>query len=306
MMEVVAENEIIEQVQENTKYDDVVYTEITEPYGYIYITTNLINGKRYIGQKSFSMRDWKTYLGSGNLFRKALKKYGENNFVKNIISICYSEKELNQAEYELSVYFNVVESPDWYNLVLGGGGNRGWHPSVKSRKKMSDAKKGKVASQETKMKMSELRRGEKNYFYGKHHTEESKKKQSLLMRGRYSGINNPMYDIHRTGIDSTHFKPIFCIEMNRIFWGAKEVESVYGIMHQNIAHCLKGKSRYAGKHPETGIPLHWLYVYDQIEKNRSVIQGAISLGYITAEQVNNYLNKLIQKGNDEYGIMEEE
>ena len=46
--------------------------EIKNPYGFIYITTNMINGKRYIGQKKFCNR-WKTYLGSGTLLIKALK-----------------------------------------------------------------------------------------------------------------------------------------------------------------------------------------------------------------------------------------
>lgn len=152
--------------------------------------------------------------------------------------------------------------------------------------------------------MRESRQGENNSFYGKHHTEETKNKHSVLMKGKYSGANNPMYDVHRTGINSTHFKPIFCVELNRMFWGANEVESIYGITHQNISHCLKGKSRYAGKHPKTGSPLHWLYIYDQIEKDKSVIQGAITLGYITEVQVNEFLNKLKQKGNNEYGIVE--
>ena len=53
--------------------------EIENPYGFIYITTNMVNGKRYIGQKKFC-DGWKTYLGSGKLLKKAIKKYCKENF----------------------------------------------------------------------------------------------------------------------------------------------------------------------------------------------------------------------------------
>ena len=47
-------------------------------------------------------------------------------------------------------------------------------------------------------------------------------------------------------------------------------------------------------------------VYDKITKDGTAIQGAVSLGYITEEQVNNYLNNLKQKEINDYGIMEKE
>lgn len=140
----IADDVIIEE-QENKQVDDVEYVEIKDPYGFIYITTNLISGRRYLGQKAFKQSNWKTYLGSGIAFKKALKTCGKENFRRNIIYICYSKEELNQIEYELSVYFDVVESDDWYNLVLGGGVSRGWHPSEETKRKISDAAKIRLA-----------------------------------------------------------------------------------------------------------------------------------------------------------------
>ena len=56
---------------------------INEPYGFIYITTNMVNGKRYLGQKRFDeWNKWKTYLGSGKAFKNALK-----NMVKKIFHV---------------------------------------------------------------------------------------------------------------------------------------------------------------------------------------------------------------------------
>lgn len=148
--------------------EDTVYTEIKDPYGFIYITTNLVNGKRYLGQRSFDRRGWENYLGSGIRFKKALEKYGEENFYRDIILICNSEEELNNAEYDLSVFFNVVESKNWYNLVLGGGTSRGWHPSKETRTKISEKAKERF-SDPTQHPM-----------YGKHNLQ---------------GKDNPMYGI---------------------------------------------------------------------------------------------------------------
>lgn len=83
----------------------------------VYKTTNLINGKFYIGQDS---KNNPKYLGSGKLLTLALKKYGKHNFKKEIIEECSSQKELNEKEiYWISFYDSIFEG---YNLALGGSG----------------------------------------------------------------------------------------------------------------------------------------------------------------------------------------
>ena len=58
-------------------------------YGFVYITTNMINGKKYIGKRKYST-GWEKYLGSGKYLKNALKKYGKYNFIKrNIIQLYY-------------------------------------------------------------------------------------------------------------------------------------------------------------------------------------------------------------------------
>lgn len=170
MTENLTENEIIE-VQENTQVDEsVIYREVRDPYGFIYITTNLKNGMRYLGQKIFSP-GWQNYLGSGVAIKKVIKEAKKNNELhtlhRDIVTVCYSDKELNQIEYDLSVFFDVVDSPDWYNLVLGGGTSRGWHPSEETKRKIGDKAKERLANPENhpwygKPGLS----GEKNSQYG--------------------------------------------------------------------------------------------------------------------------------------------
>lgn len=89
-----------------------------DPYGFIYITTNMINGKRYIGQKSFDVGGkWKSYLGSGKLLKRAISKYGSSNFKRDIIDVAYSQEELSLKEHEWINIYNAVESDDFYNLT---------------------------------------------------------------------------------------------------------------------------------------------------------------------------------------------
>ena len=375
MTEVVADNEIIEQVQKEAIDEKVIYKETKDPYGFIYITTNLINGKRYLGQRKFS-KGWKAYLGSGRLIKKAIKKYGKKNFHKNIICICNSQKELNEVERELTIFFDVVESDDWYNLALGGGGTSGYHISEETRQKMRNSRPdvrgeknpnygnhklagknnpnyGKPMSEEQRKKISEKQRGEKHHMYGKHHSEETKRKIGEKNKGRthseevkkkisimakerlsnpenhpmygkspsdetkkkisaarigvMSGEKHPLYGKSRTdeekekisksrigkysGVNSGNYSSVYCIELDEIFWGLKEVQEKYGFSRQNITGCCMGRQKFAGKHPITGEPLCWKYVYDKIKKDGTVVQGAITLGYITEKQAEQYLEQ---------------
>lgn len=86
----------------------------------IYLTTNTINNKKYVGQ---SYKNGPTYLGSGKLLIKSIKKYGKENFKKEILEECNSLEHLNERERYWINYFNATESDLFYN-VHPGGSNR--------------------------------------------------------------------------------------------------------------------------------------------------------------------------------------
>lgn len=84
----------------------------------IYLTTNLINNKKYIGQ---SKHNNKNYLGSGKLLKLAIKKYGRENFVKSVLlqgDLSYDI--LNSLEKSIIRYYNADKSEEFYNIAEGG------------------------------------------------------------------------------------------------------------------------------------------------------------------------------------------
>lgn len=86
-------------------------------FGFIYETTNLINGKKYIGKCIFNRQNgWKSYLGSGTYLKRAIEKYGKENFEREIIFLALDEEELNEIEEFVIDICNAVESKDYYNL----------------------------------------------------------------------------------------------------------------------------------------------------------------------------------------------
>ena len=103
-------------------------------YGYIYKTTNLINGKIYIGKKKSNLFLENKYLGSGIFLKNAIQKYGKENFKVELIAVCETLDELNKKEIFYIKYYNSTNSNIGYNIAKGGDGGAVWgnienHPS---------------------------------------------------------------------------------------------------------------------------------------------------------------------------------
>jgi hypothetical protein len=104
----------------------------------IYQITNIVNGKIYIGMHQTKNLD-DGYMGSGIMLRNAYKKYGIENFNKEILFTFNSRKEMIQKEKEL-VTEEFCNSLDTYNMCIGGHGG--------------GIRKGAILSEETKEKIS--------------------------------------------------------------------------------------------------------------------------------------------------------
>ena len=166
-------------------------------FGYVYITTNLINGKKYIGKRSLPEFDTK-YLGSGKLLKRAIKKYGRENFKCEVIKWCETEEDLNNSEryyikqynaQKNNMFYNISEGGDWGNVTRGMTTEeyeewkrkinpRGRHHSEETKKKISEARTGIKYSEKTIQKMRENNLGKNNPMYGTKWTKERKINQS--------------------------------------------------------------------------------------------------------------------------------
>jgi group I intron endonuclease len=102
-------------------------------FGYIYKTTNLINGRIYIGQKKGSFDP--SYLGSGWILAKALHKYGRENFKLEVIAYGSCREALDELEMKnIAEYREVFGNDFLYNITAGGCGvRRPCPPKIKEK-----------------------------------------------------------------------------------------------------------------------------------------------------------------------------
>lgn len=144
---------------------------------YIYKITNKINGKTYIGQHRYEKLE-DNYMGSGKHLLNAMKKYGKENFEKEIlVSDIKTRAEADIAERN---YIKKARSEGKaeYNIVDGGEGFPGGHHTEEAKKKIGQAlignqhAKGKNIgntnalgnhlSEKTRQKMGQSRQGNTN------------------------------------------------------------------------------------------------------------------------------------------------
>jgi len=90
-------------------------------YFFIYCTTNLVNGKKYVGKHLTNNID-DNYFGSGLILKESIQKYGREFFSFEILEFCDSLDELNSKEYFWIKNKKSHISEGGYNLTYGGDG----------------------------------------------------------------------------------------------------------------------------------------------------------------------------------------
>lgn len=93
-------------------------------YNYLYKITNIINGKIYIGVHRTNNLD-DGYMGSGKIIKRSIRKYGEDNFSKEILEYFPTYKEALDAERSM-VTLDFINEDTNYNIKEGGYGSCGW------------------------------------------------------------------------------------------------------------------------------------------------------------------------------------
>jgi hypothetical protein len=149
-------------------------------YYTIYKITNFLNNKEYIGSHKTSILE-DQYMGSGVNIRRAISKYGIENFTKDILFVFESEDEMFLKEQEL-VTEDYIKRKDTYNIMPGGFG--GW----------SYVNSTGVNRRNLNSISLETQRASKQKFMSDHTKVQSwKEKLSKSLKGKMAGDKNPNY-----------------------------------------------------------------------------------------------------------------
>ena len=116
-------------------YKNKVFEEVpTNAYGYVYLITNNLTGRKYIGKKLFWFRktkvvkgkkkrikvesDWRDYWSSSDEVKSDVKTIGEINFTREILHICQNKGTCNYLEAKEQMLRGVLESDLYYNAQI--------------------------------------------------------------------------------------------------------------------------------------------------------------------------------------------
>lgn len=244
----------------------------------IYKITNKINNKVYIGQDK---NNNPYYLGSGNLIKRAIKKYGKENFIKEILCECDTLDDLNNKEKFFIEKYRSTDKEIGYNISVGGTDgtmlNRRHTNETKEKMRTSSlgkkkskehckniglSKKGRFVSDEERKRRSEncplkgVKKGPLSNEIkekiskskkGKNPSNETKEKMSKS----HMGIKNPFYGKnHSEEYLLRKRKPILQLDINDNFikeWASiTEASNHLNIKISGISFVLTGKYKSSG------------------------------------------------------------
>ena len=197
----------------------------TENIYSVYVHKNLKNEKYYVGMTSQEPKKrWDSgwgYQNNSQMWKDIQESNWNSDWVHGILGKFTDKNEA--LKYEAFLIAMLNSAREGYNISAFSS-----NPSEETKKKMSEAMTGRVFSEEHKKKLSESMSGKNNPFYGKHHSEQSKKRMSE------NRPSKPVLQFSKIG------------EFIGEYPSSHEAERQTGCNHQHICDCCKGKRKSCG------------------------------------------------------------
>ena len=238
----------------------------TQNSGIVYLATNLVNNKKYVGitTREFSKRinehkydSLNRKCGHKTYFHKAICKYKYDNFSFEVIEEVFENNntnlcnKLNELEKYYIAKFMTYNKAIGYNLTLGGDGVFGYVMPDKQKEIVSKTHKGKKLSNEHKKIISDFMSSDKNPRKGNPMPDEIKEKISKSHIGLLSGDKNPMWGKKRPDLSERNIKSGYNIlqidtttrEIIKIWNSLREISRETGWNRVCISDCCNKKTK---------------------------------------------------------------
>lgn len=233
---------------------------------YLYRITNILNGKIYIGQTVDDKKRWSAHKSYAKhrpirYVHRAMVKYGNENFVYEIIAVCRTPEDANETETQIILRYDSRNKNKGYNIASGGdtpwnlGLPKERNPltgrsrSLETRRRISEGNVGKImppASDERKQKMSAMYRGrtlppewvEKiaTSNRGQTRSEETRLNISVAHIGVQAGEKHPGAKLNWEKVENIR------ADFATGSWSYKQLSQKYGVSETTIRDVISHKT----------------------------------------------------------------
>lgn len=207
----------------------------------IYLWTNLVNGKKYVGQTTCFYRRMKSYRCTypNAYMEHAVKKHGLDNFDITILERDVPLDKLDEREQYWLDYYQSYDVDKGYNICKIASTTKGVTHTKEWCQEHSDCMKEKWKDAEYRSFWHDKMSGENNYFYGKH----------------FSGELNPMYGKHHSQTTKDKMskmigKSVRCVETGNVYTSITRAAQAVGVTRCVVSEALRKGYRAGGYHWE--------------------------------------------------------
>lgn len=215
----------------------------------VYCHKNRLNNKRYIGitcqNPQSRWRNGKGYINN-DYFYRSIQKYGWDNFEHIILHEKLTKEKAELLEIKIISEYKTTNPNFGYNIERGGNSTEKFTNEIKQ--KISNSLKGHVCSEETRRKISEANKGKTRKKRGKMSLENIEKNRIGHFGQTPWNKGRPWSPEEKAKCGG---KPVKCIELNKIYRSAHEAGESLNIDFSSICKCTNGKAKTAGGY-------HWI------------------------------------------------